>query len=264
MISTNYISIKSVLSDLISTIEERYWNETAMLEWATKALRKIKIFGKYVNKVALIEVCGHKGQLPSDFAYLTQVAWQTSNTTMTSDPVVTLPNEGLSTALFTTAPRIGWSPMRLTANPYFGSICLDDSIINCPTCYHEFSVDENLIITTTLLEGNIMVAYLGYPTNDEGDALMPDSEELKDAILHYVLYRYWMMKYQMKEEGADKRMEFHLTMWSTLSAKAAGSLNMPDLSTLENIKNFRNRLVPSENQYAGMFLNLTSAENVNF
>ena len=262
MISTNYISIKSVLSDLISTIEERYWNETAMLEWATKALRKIKIFGKYSNRVALIEICGHKGQLPSDFAYLTQIAWQTTSTT--SAPVVTLPNEGLSTALLTPATNFGWAPMRLTANPYFGSICLDESIINCQSCAHEFSVDENLIITTTLLEGNVMVAYLAYPTNAEGDALMPDNEELKDAILHYVLHRYWLMKYQMKEDGARERMDFHLTMWSNLSAKAAGSLNMPDISTLENIKNFRSRLVPSENQFAGMFLNLTSSENVNF
>ena len=76
MISTNYISIKSVLADLISTIDERYWNETVMLEWATKALRKIKAFNKFSNKLALIDLEAHRGQLPSDFVYVTQVAWK--------------------------------------------------------------------------------------------------------------------------------------------------------------------------------------------
>ena len=264
MISTNYISIKSVLADLISTIDERYWNETSMLEWATKALRKIKIFDKYSNKVAVLDVCNHKSQLPSDFVYLTQIAWKLSSVPLTTDPVVTLPNEGLSSSLYAAVPRINWAPMRLTSNPYFGSICLDETIINCKNCVHEFSVDESLIITTTLKDGKIMAAYLAYPTNEAGDALMPDSEELKDAILHYVLYRYWMMKFQMKEDGADKRMDYHLTMWSTLSAKADGSLNMPDISTLENIKQFRSRLVPRENVFGDMFLNLNHTENVNF
>lgn len=262
MISTNYISIKSVLADLISTIDERYWNETSMLEWATKALRKIKIFNKFSDKVSLIEICNHRGQLPKDLVYITQIAWKPIATVI--DPIVTLPNDGLSTKLNALPSMLNWAPMRLTANPYFGTICMDDSILTCSSCTHEFSVDENLLITTSLLEGNVMVAYLAYPTNDSGDALMPDNEELKDAILHYVLYRYWMSKYQMKEEGAQQHMDFHLTMWSNLAAKAAGSLNMPDLNTMENLKNITSRLVPRSEKFNQMFLNLTASENVNF
>ncbi len=263
MTSTNYISIKSVLYDLISTIDERYWNETVMLEWATKALRKVKAFSKFVDKVTLLAINCHKGQLPPDLVYITQIAWQPY--TAAIDPEITLPSTSdLATKLNALPAVLNWAPMRLTSNPYFGSICLDESIIACPSCVHEFSVDENLFITTTLKDGNVMVAYKGYPTNDAGDALMPDNEDLKDAILHYVLYRYWMSKYQMKEDGAQSHMDFHLTMWSNLAAKAAGTLNMPDLSTLENIKNMRNRLIPKSNRYNEMFLTLSNAESTNF
>ncbi len=263
MISTNYISIKSVLADLISTIDERYWNETVMLEWATKALRKIKAFNKFSNKLALIDLEAHRGQLPSDFVYVTQVAWKQ----IPYEPIidVTLPNDRLAGKLNTlpALPNV-WAPMRLTANPYFGAFCLDTSIMNCNTCVHDFSIDENLIITSSLCSGTIMVAYLAYPTNDAGDALMPDNEELKDAILHYILYRYWMTKYSMKEDGADQRMNFHLSMWSNLAAKAAGSLNMPDVNTLENIKNQRNRLIPMDNRFNQMFQNSNNITNGNF
>lgn len=261
MISTKYISIKAVLADLISIIDERYWNEASMLEWATKGLRKLKIINKFADKMVDLEVCNHRATLPSDFISLTQIAWKLSTTDNTIE--ITLPSTSLADKL-DAITHIGWAPMRLTVNPYFSTVCDDDAIINCTDCLHEFSIDENLILTTTLKEGDIRVAYKGYLTNDQGDALMPDNEEIKEALLHYVLYKYWLQKYQMKEEGAEKRMDFHLTMWSHLAAKAAGDANMPDVNTLENIRTMRNRLVPRENRFNQLFLTLSNSENVNF
>lgn len=263
MTSNKYISIKSVLHDLINTIDERYWNEAKMLEWATKGFRKLRLIGSLVDKIAVLDVCAHKATLPSDFMYLTQIAYKSASTTQ--DPEITLPsNSGLANTLTAWPIYMPWSPMRLTSNPYFGSICLDDSLLACADCLHEFSVDENLILTTTVHTGTIMVAYMGYPTNDKGDALIIDNENLKDALLHYVLYRYWMSKYQMKEEGAQQHMSFHLDMWNTLASKAAGDVNMPDVNTLENIKIMRDRLVPSNNRFQQLFLTFGGRQDVNF
>lgn len=76
IMTTNYISIKTVLHDLSLMVDERYWNETAMEEWITKALRQLNIEPALEQAVSLIELCEHKAQLPSDLKYLTQVAFK--------------------------------------------------------------------------------------------------------------------------------------------------------------------------------------------
>ena len=80
--------------------------------------------------------------------------------------------------------------MRLTTNPYHQSLCLNNSLLDCYYCKHEFSVSNELVLTSTLRTGTIMVAYIGLPKNSDGKLLIPDDEELKEAILNYILFRY--------------------------------------------------------------------------
>lgn len=105
-----------------------------------------------------------------------------------------------------------WGPLRLTTNPYHNSICNTSSLFNCNQCANEFSISPSGVITTTGKEGSLLISYLGYPIDEDGFALIPDDETAKEAIFHYVLYRYWLQKDMMKEDGAQKRMMFHLQM----------------------------------------------------
>lgn len=108
-----------------------------------------------------------------------------------------------------------------------------------------------------------MVAYKGYPVNEEGDYLIPDNQDLQEAIMNFVLYKYWLTKYLCKEDGAEQRMQYFLSMWNTLSKKAL-NLNLPDLSEMENAMIIWNRLVPRRNRAEDGFATLNSRENVNF
>lgn len=261
--TTPYISIKSVLYQLAITIDDRYWNEKVMLEQATRALRQLKVGNKLVQKVSLLEIVDHKAQLPSDLCYLTQVAYKTSDVTIVDEDLALPETSDLASKLTALYASYPWAAMRLSTNPYHDSICLDETIASCRDCQHEFSVDPSLVLTSTLCNGIILVSYLAYPTDDEGYALIPDDEILKEAILHYVLYRYWMSKYQMKEDGADSRMQFHHAQWSILSKKAL-SLNNPDVNQMENLKNIRNRLVHRSNRFDQLFLSLSNRENLKY
>ena len=131
-------------------------------------------------------------------------------------------------------------------------------------CSNSFTVSSNLVITTTFCDGIIAVSYLGYAKDENNCTIIPDDEELKQAILYYVLYRYWMTKYNMKEDGAENRMTHYLQMWNTAAKKTAGNLNLPDINQLENMKNNWNRLVPRTNQFQSLFLRLGNRENINF
>lgn len=72
-----------------------------------------------------------------------------------------------------------------------------------------------------------------------------------------------MSKYQMKEDGAESRMIFHMRQWGMYSQKAAGELNSPDLNELENLRSMV-RLVPRSQMGDNLFSNLNYEEQLNF
>jgi len=261
--TSNYISIKSILYDLSLTISDRYWNETKMAEWAHRALRMVHTDQTLETRVTYLEVCGHKAILPTDLKYLTQIAY--NDTSYVTDLVgLDLPSNSDLGSKLNQTQQITWRPMRLTSNPYHASICLDKTISFCTDCQHEFSVSHDLVLTTTLQTGVIMLSYLAWPTADDGYAMIPDNEYLKEAIFHYILYRYWLSKSMMMEEGSGQQMQFHLKMWNQLKAQAAGDLNKPDINELENIKSQMNHIVPRASRFQQMFLTLGNREYTNF
>jgi len=208
--TTKYISIKSVLYGISLLIDERYWNENKVLEWINKAYRKLNLPASFVTKNVELTVTTHKATLPSDFKYLIQVMDTTTVTSAEADTFLSettdLPEDSTWT-LASTNSMYGYKPMRLTSNPYHASICLDTTISYCTDCVHEFSVSPSLVLTTTLDEGTILVSYLAYATDDNGYILIPDNEDVKEALQHYVFYLYWIEKDMMKEEGAAQRAD---------------------------------------------------------
>lgn len=233
-----HTSIKSVLAQIALVLDDRYWNETAVLEHATRAYRQMNLEAKFEEKVVELEVSEHKTTLPTELKYVVQIAYKLEDTDISV-------------------------PMKASTNVFHNSICLDTCLTVCPTCKYEYSISPSGVLTTNLKEGTILLGYLGYPQDEDGLPLIIDDENVKEALMHYVFYRYWMQKDLMKEDGAGQRMAFHLSMWNTLSKKALNA-NLPDIATLENIKNNYNRLVPRSNQFQKFFQHLNSRENVNF
>lgn len=259
--TTNYVSIKSVLYDLSLSINERYWNEAIATEWAAKAFRMMNLELALEPKVALLTVASHKTSLPADFKYLVQAARYMLELAEYNLEDETLPD--LSTWQLTNALGNGWAPMRLSSNPYHLSICLDRSILNCTSCVSEFSISNSLVMTTNFEQGTVMLAYLAHPVDENGNMLIPDDEALKEALRNYVLFRYWETKALMMEDGAKQEREYYLNRWQITKMRAM-NLNLPDVNTLENLKNQFNRLVPRENRFNQFFLTLSNRENVNF
>ena len=70
MSKTNYVNIKTVLYDLSQLMEDRYWNESKILEWAVKGFRSLNIDEKFVEKVFKAEIDNHKVQLPTDVKFI--------------------------------------------------------------------------------------------------------------------------------------------------------------------------------------------------
>lgn len=242
-------TIKSVVAQVALILDDRYWNDSIILENATRAYRQMNIVDKWEPKVVELDLVDHKATLPKDYKELIQIAYK--HTTSADNA---------------TSP---WYAMRLSSNTIFnyncGSncTCTTDNCSNCSgTCPHEYTV-YNDTITSTLRNGTLLVSYFAYPIDTNGDHLIPDDETLKEAIFHYILYKYWLQKDLMKETGASERMQFHLQMWSVLSKKAQ-SLNLPSLGQLENIRANRSKLVSNPNAFDTFFATIGANQRTSF
>lgn len=277
MEATPYVSIRTILYDISTMLDSKEWNEANMLEWAFRALRKNKATTVYTTKVAFRNCIDHKFPLPSDLKFLNQIAYRIctqedlieevkevlglnadefANSSIPYSAVVNLYNAGFRR----------WTPLRLSSSPFASSIHCHVGIPPTPKCEHDYTVDETLTVTTSLKEGQILISYLAYPQTEDGEALIPDNADLKDAIMHYCLYRHYMSK-SLKAMGtdqfADNQRSWHLSMYETLSAKAAGDSKLPTINQLENMKRQGNRLVPRAHQYNKFFLGLNQEEKYN-
>lgn len=284
MSNLRYISIKSVLADIATMVDENVWNEALYTEWAHKALSKFRANSKFDLTVCFKQVEEHKAEIPSDARYIVQILYRLEPTAQDIEYFADIMGinlngqehmefpENLPTraaeALFGYT-RVNWKPMRLTMNPFTVGIHCAPSLLNintsgnwnmydysCPQCSHEYVVSPSGAITTTLKEGWLAIAYLRYPKTDSGDTLIPDNESLKDGIFHFVMYRHLLKRYTSGDNTVEGQMMFHLQQFQTLATKARGEVNEPDVATLEAIKSYRDRLVPKENMYEGMFSQL--------
>lgn len=231
--TNKYISLKSILFDISQLVDERYWDEVKVTEWAAKGFRSLNITSKYKDHLCEVIVENHKASLPKDFAR--------------------------QVILFDQETK---QPYSLASSPVVMASCLTLNPLNTK-CAFQYIIDQNLILTTNVKDANLVLHYLAYPTDENGLYLIPDEEVVKEAITAYVLWKMWTAKWLMKEEGAESRMEHFRQQWSTYSKKAL-SLNAPDIPEMENIMNRWNHIVPRENMYLNLFSNLNQKENVHF
>jgi len=243
---------------------------------------------KLEEAVAIRNLVEHKAQLPNDLTYLTQVAyrpelpsdeieeltrimnlqgeeWNTAVTDHMFNPSG-LPEKAVRSLYASGLNK--WYPMRASSSPFMSGILITGTPYNSvdwttPNLQgdHEYIVDSSMCLTSTLSDAVLAISYMRYPVKANGDTLIPDDEDLKEAIVHYCLYRYWLTRSFLREPNADKERDYHLSRYEVLMAKAGGELNLPTLDELENLKNLTNRLVPRSNQYDNFFSKLNNRES---
>lgn len=247
-----YTSIKSILYNLSLLIDDKYWNEDRILEWAARGVKQLNITQNYIQNTVVYKVVDNKVVLPTDLISIIQVFY-TEEISLTTDSSLNLPSNSDLASKLNVLDQPLWKPMK-SNNLSVDLNCLDQRYLN-RDCQHSYAVSASNILSTTLKNGYIGITYLSTPIDTDGIMLIPDDETVKEALIHYVLYYYWLSKFTMKEDGAELRVKFHLDMWQTLSMKAK-NLNLPSVDTLEKMRVEFNSLVPKRNHFQELFLNM--------
>ena len=268
-----YVPIKSILYDLSTTIDPSEWNESTVVEWALKAARKIGAIDMLVPKHELCEVVGHTLKKPDDLKALTQVWVFTPSLSPyydSSSVLATLrqqvvdrlrvPNpdiwlEGILNGRGGHVnPSKNWRVLYKNAgNPMMP--CLEER-----TCLMEYREEGN-VLKVTPRSGILLLSYMAYQKDSEG-FLIPDNENFKEALVNYVLYRLFdaRMKGEQTQYNQSERA-MHLQRYNILAARAKGEINLPDVGTMENLKNLRNRMMPRGNMFESGFQALNQPES---
>lgn len=280
MTNTLYTTLDTVLYDISLLLDEQQYNEAKLREWALKGLRKLKSPSLYTTEVCVLNIEHHKALLPANLKYIIQAAYlpKVNKETLISELQHSMnldnPADNLALsyiedkkslpmqAIKTLSHR--WQAMRMSSSSMIKAITLEggpySGLYNCPDCGHEFIVDSNNCITTTAKDGFVMLSYLAYATSTDNTILIPDDEDLKEAIQHFCLFNYWMSKTMHKEEGSIRERDWHLLRFQTLATKVAGK--QVGLHNLENLKNASLRLHQQTNQFDNFFEDLNKPTNL--
>jgi len=259
--TSKFTTIKEVLSDLASTISPEHWNESDTLEWAFQAVRKIGSVEQMVPAIRSVDVASFRADLPEDLHLLHLVAYKLDATTLnTTDLEAIIRDIGLDNDSYYSGfsqeglTLSGYSPLKLASSPFALNILCDECVnLDC-TGEQTFTILPDMSIITSFESGNLCIAYYKLAECD-GEYLIPDDADYVDALRSYILMRFWERRMNTKEEGSGSLYQLYSTRWQTLRNGVSGKLKMPDISTLDNIRQTRNRLLPNQGRWYRAFGN---------
>lgn len=261
-----FTSVRRVLSEVADSIPTTEFNEQDVIENCARAMEKMKVNQMLSFNVAIMPVSDYIIPLPKGLVVLENVAYKAlfSETdekelrdTLNS---LTKASDGFVNSILDmfTSDTV-WEPITPATGSYTGLYHYATSL-NIPSRY-QYRMTPFGYLTTDVKEGCAAIAYWKYPTDDNGDFIIPEDQDFIEAMKAYCLKQYWERKANMLIPGAIQMLDYWNGKWAVLYPKAMSKMMMPTLGELENMRNIMTRLVPRSQRYMSFFGNLGAPEN---
>lgn len=268
----NYIPLSSALVDVFDLMDENLIDEATVIEWASQAMRRLKVQQTLDTKVAFLAVDNHTAQLPCGLKYIDQIYYKETMDAEDLEQIQLYVSDADSNTIskkymdFHNSDYYKtWKPIRLAvSNAFHLGIHCKNSINIYTKCEHEYSVNKTGTIKTSFKNGFLALTYLSFPMNEDGDFLIPDDIWVLETIKDWCLMKLWEKRMNMKEEGSMRLYEHYRRAHRIGEAEAKGRLLLPKgVDGYENLKQQLLRLGQHTNQYYSGFGNLNAGEVIN-
>ena len=253
-----FISIKYALPDIFSTLEETYISVDNALEWASKAMAQMDIYEFHEPRLAFREIKGYQTFLPCGLLQLNQILYRSD---FKKDTVFSVSDSSAQVykdfaeknQLENVYMHRGWLPMRASTNNFMLSVLCPNSPNLITNCQHEYTILPNGKVVTSFQEGWILISYMSAVKDDSGNFMIPDDQELIEALRLYIMSRIWERRWNMKEEGAKERFEYYVTKWGLYKNMVRGKFKLPNDDQKQNIMDYSTSLLPKKDRYYNYF-----------
>jgi len=246
------------------------------VEWIADALQHIGAYPQFVEKSCIISINDYSGLLPCDTYKVIRMKKSMSIPEGDIDPDGgfyggTLVNM-LNKAGVDYESLDAYERYKIIAVPGIAHVgYIDDLSVladklgyngnligNAPHTRHtanDYNINFNKV-TTGFRYGFIELQYLSFATDERGWPLVPDDVSFRDALFWKCAYHLSMRDPKCLKNPRMQDMEYCRQMWNKYCVQARAGANMPDMATLERIKNQWLKLIPEttlENyDYAGL------------
>lgn len=204
------------------------------IEWAAECMELIGAPQSYQEKVHCIDIASGRGDLPCDLHLISQTRIKSEN---------------------------GYTPMRYATDNFRSKIHCDDCCdLSCNSHYTYHVSDDCIFVDFD--EGTVEMAYMAFPTDENGWPTIPDDIKFVKAVEYYIREK---IDYKLLRSGKIQPAVYDRTLqdqlWYIGAAQTRGV--MPSVDEMENIKNNWIRLIPKINQHADFFNTLGNPEQRN-
>lgn len=266
-------SIDAIFSRL--AIPHGEYDDLDIQEWVMQGLDMANIQTAYQREMVVLPVVNHKAKLPTGLVQITIVttpideAPTPEEVAEMSDCQIDYINKEQvdRTQQYGIINNYNLFVGSNYFNKYFTVLRLANRSLmgkfHCSTCPNlhsncelEYTLDPAGNIITSFEEGTICLGYLKHATDKDGKFLIPDEENLIQGLAAYATAKYWEIRYNMNQDGAERRYERYMITAQNLLAKARGiqitrNFNFKDYINIvyKNIKWANSYTIFNEHKY---------------
>jgi hypothetical protein len=145
--------------------------------------------------------------------------------------------------------------MRYASDIYHTNI---DNDRNCD--FQEYTyITQNNVITSSIKDGWLEIAYSGIAVDEFGYPLIPDNESFKVALEYYIIHRTLEGLWSMGKI-TDKVFQYYEQKRHFYSAQATNSMQIKNMDQMETMFNAINRMIIDVNPQQTFYKNFGNKE----
>jgi hypothetical protein len=120
---------------------------------------------------------------------------------------------------------------------------------------------QNCVLTASIKDGFVEIAYKAIATDEHGYPVVPDNESFKMGLEYYILHRFLEPLWTMGKIQ-DKVFQYYETKRHWYLGQAASSMIVQGPDHLESIMNGLNRLIVQDQTYDNFYRNFGTKERI--
>ncbi len=227
---------------------------TDFIEWIADALQHIGAYPQFAQKSTLIYIENYEGMLPCDLYKVVRIkngcevnpsgdSGFYGGTLASSLNKLGVDYESLGAYerfKIIAVPGISKVENNLGYEGLVNRLQHNGNLIGNPRTTKHTDLDYNINfnkITTSFCYGIIELQYLAFPVDERGWPLVPDDVSFRDALFWKCAYHLSMRDPQQLKNPRMQDMEYCRQQWNRTCVQARAEANMPDIHTLERLKN---------------------------